>query len=193
MSFYPEPYPVPAELKTTQFTIRPLTPAHVELDFGALMDSVQMLRLWSGSPWPTVEFTLADNLADLKWHFREHQERIAFTYTVLSPDEKECLGCVYIKPLQLFQNQLPIHLNPVTNLDGTTRFWIREPYLANRLDRQLLNVLVDWFENEWQFTRHFFHARTAHEQQVQLFERASLAQQFSLNLPARGGSFFFYA
>lgn len=193
MIFYPEPHPVPVELKTPQFTLLPLTPAHVKLDFAALMDSKQMLRLWSGSSWPTDEFTLENNLEDLEWHDMEHQDRIAFTYTVLSPDEKECLGCIYIKPLQLFQNQLPAQVAPITNLDAATRFWIREPYLVHRLDVQLLNVLIDWFESDWQFGRHFFHARCVHGQQVQLLERSGLSKQFSLNLPSRGGEFFFFS
>ncbi len=193
MTFYPEPYPVPVELKTPQFTLRPLMPTHVELDFAALMDSKQMLRLWSGSPWPTDNFTLENNLEDLEWHFMEQQDRIAFTYTVLSPDETECLGCIYINSMQKFQNQIPAQLNPITNLDATTRFWIREPYLADHLDRQLLNVLIDWFDTDWQFNRHFFHTRSVHEQQIQLFEKSRLRKRFALDLPSRGGRFFFYA
>ncbi len=192
MIFYPEPYPVPVELKTAQFTLRPLMPDHVDLDFAALMDSVQMLRLWSGSPWPSDEFTIEDNLADLEWHDREHQDRIAFTYTVLSPDETECLGCLYIKPLQNYQDTLPKQIAPATDLDATTRFWIREPYLDRQLDAQLLSVLIDWFESEWEFDRHLFHMRAVHEQQVWLFENGGLSKQFSLNLRSRGGEFFFY-
>ena len=58
-----------------------------------------MLRRWSQSGWPADGFTLADNLEDLEMHYREHVERAACTYTVLTPDGAECLGAVYVKPI----------------------------------------------------------------------------------------------
>ncbi|MCP5097666.1 MAG: hypothetical protein GY943_19130 [Chloroflexi bacterium] len=190
--FYPAPLPVPGVLKTAVFTIRPLTPAHVQLDYDALMVSKPMLRLWSGSPWPTDTFTLADNHGDLEWHDMEHQDRIAFTYTVLTPDESECLGCLYIKPLQIFQQTNPTQLADITQTDACTRFWVKEPRLADQLDLQLLHTLINWFKDAWAFRKHYFHARAAHTQQVQLLESAGLIREFSLAIPNRGGEFHFY-
>jgi hypothetical protein len=37
MSFYPEPQPVPAQLRADEFVLKPLTTAHVHLDYAALM------------------------------------------------------------------------------------------------------------------------------------------------------------
>ena len=99
MSFYPEPHPVPALLRTDELVCKPLTTDHVHLDYAALMVSNEMLQLWSGTSWPSADFTIEENWEDLDMHDREHQERVAFTYTVLNPDETECLGCIYINPL----------------------------------------------------------------------------------------------
>ncbi len=191
-NFYPAPLPVPERLETAVFTLTPLTPAHAARDYAALMVSKPMLRLWSGSPWPTDDFTLAENISDLEWHFAEHQERIAFTYTVLTPDETECLGCIYIRPLQDYQKANPDQLTNVSNLSATTRFWIKEPRLTDGLDAQLLQTLQDWFNTAWQFDHHTFHVRAAHEQQVHLLENNNLSRQFELDIPNRGGLFYFY-
>ncbi|MBV7338015.1 hypothetical protein KFU94_59270 [Chloroflexi bacterium TSY] len=67
MRFYSPEASVPEFLQTPEFTLRPLTPAHVKLDHAALMASKTMLRLWSGHPnggWPEDDFSVTDNLAD---------------------------------------------------------------------------------------------------------------------------------
>ncbi|MCA9929940.1 MAG: hypothetical protein KC419_15760 [Anaerolineales bacterium] len=190
--FYPAPLRVPERLETAVFTIRPLTPDHVALDYAAVMAGKEMLRLWSGSRWPTDDFTQADNLNDLEWHDLEHQERIAFTYTVLTPDESECLGCVYIKSLaDLQKHQLEPHIT-ATNRDSSTRFWIKTPRLAEGMDVELLDTLHQWVNTTWQFNQHTFHVRAAHKQQVALLENSRLTRRFVLNLPDRGGLFYFY-
>jgi len=191
-SFYPAPLPVPERLETAVFTLTPLTPAHAELDYAALMVSKPMLRLWSGSPWPTDNFTLAENLADLEWHHLEHQERIAYTYTILTPDESECLGCIYTKGMQTVLPADATQQNNFTNLSASTRFWIKEPRLANGLDKLLLQTLQEWFDTAWQFDSHTFHTRAAHEQQVELLENSTLSRQLTLDMPKRGGVFYFY-
>ena len=57
------------------------------------------MRQGSDDGWPSADFTRAQNLADLVRHEREHRERMAFTYTVVSRDQSQCLGCVYMRPL----------------------------------------------------------------------------------------------
>lgn len=188
MNFYPDPLPVPRRLSTPQFILEPLTPAHVALDYAALLESREQLRLWSGSNWPDDGFTLADNRADLAWHADEHARRIAFTYTVLAPDRGRCLGCVYIKSLATI---LPDTTAAPT--DSATRFWITTPLLAHGRDRDLLRGLLDWFHSEaWQFTRTFFTTRAAHTQQVKLFEALSLVRHGRVEMPDRGGVHLMY-
>ncbi len=182
MIFYPEPLPVPSGLDAPEFGLRPLTPAHVALDYAALMSSREMLRLWSGSPWPADEFTLADNEADLRWHWDEHQRRIAFTYTVLNPTQDACLGCVYIKP------------NPYVAVSpaALVRFWVTEPYLESRLDDRLLAALLAWFRDEWAFAQVDFHTRWANAPQIALCLRLGLPHTQTITLPDRGGEHWLF-
>ena len=95
MQFYPENTIVPKGLPTEEFHLRPLRVSDAEIDYAAVMKSKSMLRLMSQSGQPQDGFTLEMNRKDLQEHEQEHDEGIAFTYTVLSPTERTCLGCVY--------------------------------------------------------------------------------------------------
>ena len=74
MEFYPAGVPVPQGKRTSCLRLRPLRVTDVELDYKAVMSSAEMLHRWSQSDWPTDDFTLAQNLADLQRHEREHIE-----------------------------------------------------------------------------------------------------------------------
>src|SRR5919199_6814827 len=100
MAWYPDEAPVPSELRTEEFLLRPLRASDVELDYDAVIGSRELLLVQSSGRWPAEGFSLADNLADLAEHEREHEARVAFTYTVLTPEAARCLGCIYIHPLR---------------------------------------------------------------------------------------------
>jgi RimJ/RimL family protein N-acetyltransferase len=192
MSFYPPNQSVPARLRTDEFILRPLTTAHVNLDYAALMVSTEMLRLWSGTSWPTDDFTLEENWEDLAMHDREHQERVAFTYTVLTPDEMECLGCVYITPLT---NSVALNPQVLTDIAPDTAvvgFWVKQPRLADHLDKRLLVALRDWLATEWLFSAVYFSARDVNKQQIQLLEAASMKKQYTISVSRRANQFLLY-
>lgn len=188
MAFFPADRPVPEGLATDEFLLKPLTVAHVDLDYAALMVSVEMLRRWGGTTWPTDDFTVDDNRADLEYHDREHCERVAFTYTVLSPDEDECLGCVYVRPLRELTAQNP-DIGQVGEHDAVVRFWVVQPRIAGALDRRLLDTLRGWFEREWPFSRVLFAARNDNRQHVQMMVAAGMVHVASVSLPSRNGPF----
>lgn len=188
MTFYPENEQVPEYLQTEEFVILPLTPTHVELDYAALMSNKEMLRLWSGSPWPSNDFTLAQNLADLEWHWSEHQERIAFTFTVLNHTEDRCLGCIYIKPMAeiLAHNETwqalaePVEA-PAHN--ALIRFWT-----INNLDSTLFPILQQWFTTDWAFSKIYWHTPGNNQPQITLFQNNGLTSLGHIQMPGRGGS-----
>jgi RimJ/RimL family protein N-acetyltransferase len=190
MSFYPENQPVPARLRTDEFVLRPLTTDHVELDYAALMVSQEMLQLWSGTSWPSADFTVEQNWEDLAMHDREHQERVAFTYTVLTPDESECLGCVYIRPLTDYEAMNPDVLTDVPADAAVVGFWAKQPRLADQLDERLLAALREWFKQEWAFSAVYFSTRNINEQQVQLLEATDMPKQYTLTVSRRADKFF---
>jgi RimJ/RimL family protein N-acetyltransferase len=198
MNFYPNISP-PNILHTEKFVIRPLTPDHVALDYAALMRNKALLRVWSGSSWPTADFSLTDNLADLQWHWEEHQEGIAFTYTVLNPSEDACFGFIYIKPITeiLAENPdwqtaaLPAEqLNSYHN--ALVRFWTIQTAPQQTLDKSLLTVLRYWFTTNWAFSEIFWHTPVANQQQTAVFEENGLQKLGIFVMKNRGGQHFLY-
>jgi hypothetical protein len=186
--FFPHEQTVPAGLATAVCHIEPLHPRHVHLDYAALMESKAMLRLWSGSPWPQDDFSLDDNLADLTMHWREHEARVAFTYTILNPAQDRCLGCVYLRPLAEVQT-----VQPVGDSETAVRFWITHPLNHPPLDATILSTLVDWLHHDWPWRRVLFHTPSANLAQLALFARCGLHNAFTAHLPDRGGDHQFWA
>src|SRR5215218_4357264 len=84
------------ELRTDEFLLRPIRESDAELDYDAVMESREFLRLWEQSTWPEDDFTVEANRADMAKLERRHAEGESFTYTVMNLEETRCLGCVYI-------------------------------------------------------------------------------------------------
>lgn len=185
--FYPLPFPVPDLLETTAFKLLPLQPKHLDLDYEAVMASQTLLHRWGGHGWPADDFSPAENLEDLEWHWREHQARIAFTYTVLSVDAQRCLGCVYIKSIADVINEKA--RPPWLKTDAMVRFWGRE---GAGIDTLLLHALCDWFSKAWHFTAVLFHTSIHFKHQVQLFEGSHLVREGEIQLQDRGGQHLLY-
>ena len=137
------PEVVPTEGALDGFRFVALTPELVEQDFAALMADPESLNRWSGSTWPTSDFTLHENLIDLQMHEREQIERIALTYSVLIDDIVR--GCIYVRPakdamktrgVDPSASTLPtshavvrgwLHGVPASSLIATTVAWLSRP------------------------------------------------------------------
>lgn len=160
MTFFPADRDVPVELRTEDLVLRMLGPDVVEPDNEAIMEARERLRLWSNSTWPTDDFTLADNMADMQMHEREHLAREAFAYTVLSADESRVEGCCYFRPLggllrrrEVVSQSTP---GPLPADAASIGFWVRDSALPRALDRQLLTGLARWLAQDWPFERAMF-------------------------------------
>jgi hypothetical protein len=139
--FVPPDFDVPAGLETGQFRLRILTVDDVEKDYEAVMESQEMLLKDTNGRWPREGFTLAENLADLERHQREHLERQAFTYTVVSLDESKVLGCVYLNP------------DDDPEVDARIRMWVRQSEYERSLDPVLFETVRAWIESAWPFEK----------------------------------------
>lgn len=170
MEFYPPNAPVPQERRTDRLYLRPLRATDVEIDYDAVMSSAAMLRAWSQSDWPADDFTLAENLADLVRHEREHLARQAFTYTVLDPSGARCLGCVYIVPLRPDE----VALCPDAAYAADVGFWVRASEVPHALDEHLLETLQEWFREEWALDRVLFTVAERESRQAGLLAAAGL-------------------
>ncbi|MDG2424331.1 MAG: hypothetical protein P8M22_10165 [Phycisphaerales bacterium] len=139
----PADFQAPLELNTTRIRLRPLTIHDLDADYDAVMSSIDHLR--STMPfgpchdWPTPELSRDQNLIDLGWHQKEFQNRTSFAYTVVSPHDGTCLGCVYIYP------------SMKQEFDAQVIMWVRASEVASNLDEHLYDAVGKWIDDLWPF------------------------------------------
>jgi hypothetical protein len=145
----PDGFKVPKGIENDRFRLRMLGMEDIEKDFEAVKSSVDHLKGFFGpnSKWPAEDMTLEQDLADLKWHQEEFEKRSSFAYTVVSPDESRCLGCVYIFPSRKKDYEVDVLL------------WVRKSELASGLDQLLYETVKNWVKNEWPFVKVAFPGR----------------------------------
>ena len=138
--FVPSDFEIPVSLENPYFRIRMLTVNDVVKDYDAVMTSIdhlqKMFPLWN---WPTKDLTLEQDLIDLGWHQKEFQRRSSFTYTVVTLDESQVLGCLYIYPTDKRE------------YDAMITMWVRASVLEKGLDTILFNTVKKWIAEEWPF------------------------------------------
>jgi RimJ/RimL family protein N-acetyltransferase len=177
---------VPDGTKSKRLVLRPLRATDAALDYDAVMSSALELRRWNAGHWPADGFTLAENLADLERHEREHVEREAFTYTVQSPDAARCLGCVYIKPV--WSEAAPLCGEAARA--ATVGFWVRTSEIEHDLDRHLLAVLLEWLRVDWPFDCILFTNMAGETRQAVLLGQVGLTRLPLTWCDGRSGSVF---
>lgn len=141
MSFLPDGFEVPEELKTECYLIRPITIHDVVKDYDAVMSSREHLWEMFGEQWgwPPEDLTLEQDLIDLGWHQKEFQLRSSFDYAVMSLDEAQVLGCIYVDPPTKAGFEAEVYL------------WVRQSELANNLDAHLFQTVKEWMKEQWPF------------------------------------------
>jgi len=146
VTFVPDDFEIPLERRTASFVLRPLADEHNERDHDAWMSSIEHIRATPGYPdgsWPH-EMSLEDNARDIRRHMDHFAERKGFTYTVLSSDERDVVGCVYVYP---------------GAEDGTAHVqsWVRASHA--HLDAELWHEVSSWLADSWPFERVDYEAR----------------------------------
>src|SRR5215207_3182714 len=129
----------PSSLDASQFRLEPLGPQHNAADYAAWMSSIDHIRRTPGyqdGKWPNGR-SLADNFRDLTRHANDFEQRRGFTYTVLDPDTKDVVGCVYIYPDKAVPGR------------AVVKSWVRES--RAELDVPLWRAVSDWLATTWPF------------------------------------------
>ena len=143
--FIPTAYVIPEVLETDRFRLRMLTVKDVKLDYDAVMTSIEHLQktkpFGPNHKWPTHDLSFEQDLIDLGWHQKEFQKKSSFAFTVMSLDETECLGCLYIYPSD----------NP--NYDVIIIMWVRQSEIPNGLDKILFSNVKKWIQEKWPFKK----------------------------------------
>lgn len=140
--FVPVDFKVPDTLQNEHFRIRMLTVNDVVKDYDAVMSSIEHLKeMYPLSNWPSKDLTFEQDLIDLGWHQKEFQMRSSFAYTVVSLDESQVIGCLYI--------------NPTTkgDYDASVSMWVRTSVLNNGLDSVLFDSVEMWISKDWPFKK----------------------------------------
>lgn len=138
MNWLPAVLPERAEVDGLSFV--PLTPSLVVPDYAAVMHDIGMLRAWSGEDWPTNDFPIESNLADLERHHREQQERVALTYSVLLDNIVQ--GCIYVWPFAKSVGGRGIEIPAGTVLptqDVVVRGWLHDAPAIS-----LISAVIEW-------------------------------------------------
>lgn len=150
--FVPKDFQIPEGLTTDRLRLRPLTIHDLDADYEAVMSSVDHLRrsqpFGPDHDWPTNDLSRDQNLIDLGWHQKEFQNRSSFAYTVVHPEGRACLGCVYIYPSRRSPH------------DASIMFWIRASELSSGLEVHLMESVQRWIERDWPFSDPCYPGRT---------------------------------
>lgn len=145
----PEIFEVPQKLEHEKFIARKLCATDTELDYKAVMSSIDIIKKTRGGNWPTSDLTLEDDRIDLSWHQREFENKSSFAFIVMMKDETECLGCFYLyKPG--FRGEVP------EDVDVDVSFWVTQKAYNEGLYTELYNAIKDWLQKEWLFKKPYW-------------------------------------
>jgi len=143
--FVPADFAVPDGLASREFRLEPLGPEHNSADYAAWTTGIDHIRATPGfaeSSWPH-EMSMADNLRDLQRHAADFAERRGFTYSVLSTETGDVIGCVYIYPGRDGSG------GTAGARHAAVHSWVR----ADRadLDAALYHLVLAWLRRDWPF------------------------------------------
>jgi hypothetical protein len=196
VSFTDPGLPVPEGLRTEEFVLRPIRADDAELDYRALMETRELLRLWEQSSWPADDFTVEANREDLLGLEQRHAAHRAFTFTVLDPTGTECRGCVYLFPTTAaFLARSAVTAlgdDDWSQVDAVVYFWARLAQMKAGMDARLLDALRAWFAAEWRFTNAVYVTNEQFREQVELLEATDLELKFELVEPGKPGKYLVF-
>lgn len=181
MDYYPKTAIVPKGFSTPQFTIRPLLATDVQKDYEAVMAAQELnLRLTEGR-WPKDGFSVEENLEDLKYHQIMHEERKEFTYTIMDPEEQNCLGCIYFYPPNIETTGGLKANNLSEDFVSIMYFWLRPDMTTNEFGRRFFDDIRGWIKAEWDFNNVYYHIRgNSTPDDRQIFLEVGMEEKFKV-------------
>lgn len=131
-------FEAPVALEMAEFRLRMLTVNDLVKDYDAVMMSRDDIVGVFGpdDDWPRQDLSLEQDLIDLGWHQKEFQNGTSFAYTVVSLDESQCLGCVYINPTECRE------------ADAMVILWSRS---NSGIESALYETVRNWIDFDWPF------------------------------------------
>jgi hypothetical protein len=189
VSFIDSNNPVPAWLRTEEFVLRPIVAGDTEMDYAAVMETREHLRLWRQSAWPEDDFTVAANREDVVELEQRNVSGRAFAYTVLDPAGTECLGCIYIygtsAKFLAKSTVIPVGDDQWSDVDAVVFFWVRLSRMETGMDERLLAALRAWFTEEWKLEKTVYVTSEPFTQQVDLLNNTDMTLKFEVLEPGK--------
>ena len=138
----------PRKFQRENYVLEVLAPEHNQRDFDAWNSSKENLKGIFGprSSWPNDVSDLEHNLRDLENHLREFEENKAYTYSILTNDLQECMGCLYIRRTK------------VDEFGARVDFWFVDK--KRHLEREFYEWLNDWLVNTWKIKKPCYPGRS---------------------------------
>lgn len=146
MKLVPNSFTIPNRLEKPDCIIRKLEYKDADLDYQAVMSSIDIIKKTRGGNWPATNLSFEDDQIDLAWHQREFENGTSFAYTVMSLDEKTCLGCVYLYPPGYRDNKSK-------DADVDVSFWVTQEAYNTGLYQKLFKTLDTWLKESWPFKK----------------------------------------
>ena len=131
----------PTLVETAAFTLAPLGPQWVEVDFDAYMSSIDHLQksFTRSTDWPHAGISRADAMQDMENEQARFRRRESFAYAVLTPDGQRERGSVYIRP------------SLVPGYDAMVSMCVTKAEYDAGFDRELYTWVTGWVRNKWPF------------------------------------------
>jgi hypothetical protein len=124
--------------------LRPIRADDVGIDYPAVMGSRE--RLWQqygdAWGWPPADMTPEQDRRDLAHHEAEIAAQETFNFAVLTDDESELLGCVYIDP--------PYAEHP-PETEAVASWWVVDTARGTPLEAALATFVPAWLAETWGF------------------------------------------
>jgi hypothetical protein len=145
MGWLPESFTHPERIELPSgHHLRPIRATDVDIDYPAVMGSRE--RLWAkygeAWGWPPATMTFEQDREDLARHEAEIASHETFNYAVLTSDESELLGCVYIDPPPPEDR---------SGSDAIVSWWVVDDVVGTEIDRMLEDFVPRWLKDTWGF------------------------------------------
>lgn len=142
-AFVPGDFDVPTRVEGEGFTVVPLGPELVKIDYDAYMSSIEHLQktFTRSTGWPTEDIGDAAAMADMENEERRFLARESFAYAVLTPDGTRERGCVYVRPPSK------------AGYDAEVRLWVTKAEYDAGFDAELQRWAETWVASRWPFER----------------------------------------
>lgn len=141
-AFVPDDFRVPDSLVARDFKLKPLSPKYCELDYQAVMSSLDHLKGVFGpkSDWPNPKMTLEESRNSINEDHKFFLAKKGFSYSVLNSDETEVMGCVYVFPAW-------------KGFDAEVVMWVSQKAYAHGFDPILFSTVEKWLKEQWPFKK----------------------------------------